>query len=45
MKVGVPKQIKVLEYRVGMIPSGVKELVNEGHEVFVETDRVGRHRK
>ena len=38
MKVGVPKEIKVLEYRVGMIPSGVKELVNEGHEVFVETD-------
>ena len=38
MKVGVPKEIKVLEYRVGMIPSGVKELVNEGHEVFVETN-------
>ena len=38
MKVGVPKEIKVLEYRVGMIPSGVKELVNEGHEIFVETD-------
>ena len=38
MKVGVPKEIKVLEYRVGMTPSGVKELVNEGHEVFVETD-------
>ena len=37
MKVGVPKEIKVLEYRVGMIPSGVKELVDEGHEVFVET--------
>ena len=29
MKVGVPKEIKVLEYRVGMTPSGVKELVNE----------------
>ena len=38
MKVGVPKEIKVLEYRVGMIPSGVKELVEEGHEVFVETN-------
>ena len=38
MKVGVPKEIKVLEYRVGMIPSGVKELVDEGHEVFVETN-------
>ena len=38
MKVGVPKEIKVLEYRVGMTPSGVKELVDEGHEVFVETN-------
>ena len=38
MRVGVPKEIKVLEYRVGMIPSGVKELVDEGHEVFVETN-------
>ena len=38
MKVGVPKEIKVLEYRVGMIPSGVKELVDEGHEVFIETN-------
>ena len=38
MKVGVPKEIKVLEYRIGMIPSGVKELVDEGHEVFVETN-------
>ena len=38
MKVGVPKEIKILEYRVGMVPSGVKELVDEGHEVFVETN-------
>ena len=38
MKVGVPKEIKVLEFRVGMIPSGVKELIDEGHEVFVETN-------
>jgi alanine dehydrogenase len=38
MKVGVPKEIKVLEYRIGMIPSGIKELVDEGHEVFVETN-------
>ena len=38
MRVGIPKEIKVLEYRVGMIPSGVKELVDEGHEVFVETN-------
>ncbi|MEC9415902.1 MAG: alanine dehydrogenase [Pseudomonadota bacterium] len=38
MKVGVPKEIKVLEYRVGMVPSGVKELADDGHEVFVETN-------
>lgn len=38
MKVGVPKEIKILEYRVGMVPAGVRELVHDGHEVFVETN-------
>jgi len=38
MKVGVPKEIKVLEYRVGMVPAGVRELSNDGHEVVVETN-------
>ena len=38
MKIGVPKEIKVLEYRVGMVPSGVRELVHDGHEVIVETE-------
>jgi len=38
MKVGVPKEIKILEYRVGMVPAGVRELRNEGHEVVVETN-------
>lgn len=37
MRVGVPKEIKVLEYRVGMVPAGVRELVHDGHEVIVET--------
>ncbi len=37
MKVGVPKEIKTLEFRVGMTPAGVAELVGDGHEVFVET--------
>jgi alanine dehydrogenase len=27
MKIGVPKEIKILEYRVGMVPAGVRELV------------------
>lgn len=38
MKIGVPKEIKNHEYRVGLIPSGVKELVLHGHEVSVETN-------
>jgi len=38
MKIGVPKEIKVLEYRVGMTPAGVRELVHDGHEVIVETE-------
>jgi alanine dehydrogenase len=38
MKVGVPKEIKTLEFRVGLRPSGVHELVADGHEVFVETN-------
>jgi alanine dehydrogenase len=37
MKVGVPKDIKTLEFRVGMTPAGVRELVHDGHEVVVET--------
>jgi alanine dehydrogenase len=38
MKIGVPKEIKTLEFRVGMTPAGVRELVHEGHEVVVETN-------
>jgi len=38
MKIGVPKEIKTLEFRVGMTPPGVVELVQDGHEVFVETN-------
>ena len=36
MKIGVPKEIKVHEYRVGLVPSSVRELVHNGHEVVVE---------
>jgi len=36
MKIGVPKEIKTHEYRVGLVPPGVRELVSRGHEVFVE---------
>jgi alanine dehydrogenase len=37
MRIGVPKEIKVHEYRVGMVPAGVRELTGAGHEVLVET--------
>lgn len=36
MNIGVPKEIKNHEYRVGMTPSGVRELVLHGHSVWVE---------
>ena len=38
MLVGVPKEIKNHEYRVGMSPSSVRELVKHGHSVIVETN-------
>src|ERR1700749_3841152 len=38
MRVGVPKEIKNNEYRVGMTPPAVRELTSRGHEVFVETN-------
>ena len=38
MRIGIPKEIKTLEFRVGMTPAGVHEMVHEGHEVVVETN-------
>jgi alanine dehydrogenase len=38
VKVGVPKEVKNHEYRVAITPVGVHELVQHGHEVFVQTD-------
>ena len=37
MLVGVPKEIKTHEYRVGLVPSSVRELVHHGHRVLVES--------
>jgi len=37
MLVGVPKEIKDNEYRVGLVPSTVRELTANGHRVLVET--------
>ena len=36
MRIGVPTEIKSHEYRVGMTPSGVRELSRAGHEVVVQ---------
>ncbi|MCX7897318.1 MAG: alanine dehydrogenase [Rhodocyclaceae bacterium] len=36
MRIGIPKEIKEHEYRVGMTPAGVRELCRRGHQVLVE---------
>src|SRR5436309_14517901 len=41
MRIGVPKEIKNHEYRVGMTPAAVRELTARGHDVFVETNAGG----
>jgi alanine dehydrogenase len=38
MRVGIPREVKNNEFRVAITPSGVHELVRNGHEVFVEND-------
>jgi len=46
MLIGVPKEIKVLENRVGLTPGSVRELVHHGHAVVVEHDAgagIGMH--
>jgi len=37
MKIGIPKEIKILEGRVALIPAAAAQLVHEGHTVFIET--------
>ena len=36
MIIGVPKEIKISENRVGMTEAGVKQLVKDGHKVFIQ---------
>jgi alanine dehydrogenase len=38
MRIGVPKEIKTREYRVGLTPAGVRELIQHGHQVLIEHD-------
>src|SRR6204780_284105 len=37
MKIGVPKEIKIHEYRVGLVPAAVRDLPAAGHQVLVQT--------
>jgi alanine dehydrogenase len=37
MRIGVPKEIKNHEYRVGLTPAGARELARQGHEVWVQS--------
>jgi len=37
MRIGVPKEIKTHEYRVGLTPGAVREYVSAGHRVLVES--------
>lgn len=36
MKIGVPKEVKIQEYRVGLVPAGVRELIQSGAKVSVQ---------
>jgi len=38
VRIGVPREIKTLEYRVGLVPACVREIVAQGHDVVVEHD-------
>lgn len=38
MKIGVPREIKIHEYRVGLTPAAVRELSEQGHSVVIERD-------
>jgi len=38
MKIGIPKEIKNNEYRVGLTPSSASELITQGHHIFVQSN-------
>ena len=37
MRIGTVKEVKRFEYRVGLTPNNVREYVNNGHQVYVQT--------
>ena len=41
MRIGVPKEIKIHEYRVGLVPAAVRELTAGGHQVLVQSGAGG----
>lgn len=41
MQIGIPREVKTLEGRVGLVPAAVAELVKQGHKLLVEQG--GRH--
>ncbi len=48
MRIGVPKEIKDNEFRVGLTPNSVAELTHHGHQVMVEKSArrgIGSHRR
>ena len=45
MRIGVPREIKSDEYRVGIIPAGVQTLTQAGHEVLIEVGAAGFARR
>ena len=42
MRIGVPKEIKVQEYRVGMIPANVREAKAHGHDILIQAGAAER---
>ena len=36
MRIGVPRETKIMEYRVGMVPDAVTSLRRSGHEIWVD---------
>ena len=38
MRIGVPKEIKLQEYRIGLTPESVKVLTGKGHKILVENN-------
>jgi alanine dehydrogenase len=36
MRIGIPKEIKDQEFRVGLVPGGARRLIDEGHEILIE---------